>query len=419
MKVLLIGSGAREHAIAWKLSQSPNLTQLYISPGNAGTKGLGIQKNLSDDFTSIHKFIQDQEIDLMVVGPEIPLVDGIVDYMKIHQPDLKIIGPDQAGARLEGSKDFSKQFMLAEGIPTADYSTIHKNELEKGYDVLTEMSPPYVLKADGLAAGKGVIITSDLEEAKNVLKEMLEGQFGTSSSKVVIESFLTGIEFSAFALVDGQNYVLLPIAKDYKRIGEGDTGPNTGGMGAVSPVDFVDDEMKSKLTQRIIKPTIEGLKKRGIHYCGFIFFGIINCGGDPYVIEYNCRLGDPETQVVLPRLKNDLLELFIAATNGALNDINISIYPEYYVNVVLASGGYPGEYEKNKIININDPNQLIFHAGTKFNDNQLTTNGGRVISCCGSDESLSKAINNAYLIADNVNFENKIYRSDIGQDLLK
>lgn len=424
MNVLLLGSGGREHALAWKIVQSPLLTELFIAPGNAGTGLIG--KNVSidpEDFEGVAKFVTENEIRMIVVGPEAPLVKGIYDYFA-HHPKLHhiaVIGPSAKGAMLEGSKDFAKHFMLRHGIPTASHTTITLENLSQGIDLLGNMVPPYVLKADGLAAGKGVIITSDLVAARQHLKEMVqERSFGKASEKVVIEEFLSGIELSVFVLTDGKNYLLLPEAKDYKRIGEGDTGPNTGGMGSVSPVPFADASFMRKVRDQIIQPTIKGLMDENIDYKGFIFFGLINVDGNPKVIEYNCRLGDPESEVVIPRIKSDILELFDAIGSNSLSDYTIDVDTQSAATVFLVSGGYPGNFEKGKPISISPEieDSILFHAGVKMTGEQIVTNGGRVIAITSLASTLREALEKSYKNAEKVDFEGKYYRKDLGRDLL-
>jgi len=420
MNVLLIGSGGREHALAWKMAQSPLLTKLFIAPGNPGTALCGTNVAIGvDNFPALAQFVRKENIRLVVVGPEDPLAKGISDFFK-DQDDLDwvgIIGPDSAGARLEGSKDFAKQFMVANGIPTAAYKTVVAgSEIE---NVIRSMNPPYVLKADGLAAGKGVVILEDQDAAVREVEEMFSGKFGAAGKKVVIEEYLKGIELSVFILTDGESYVLLPEAKDYKRIGEGDTGLNTGGMGAVSPVPFADGEFMAKVRTRIIEPTIQGLKVSGIRYRGFIFFGLMNVGGDPYVIEYNVRMGDPESEVVIPRIQSDLLELFIAVKDGKLKDRNLEIIRDAATTVMLVSGGYPGTYEKGKIISgLNQADKVIvFHAGTAVKDGNLLTAGGRVLALTSLHEDWKKGLEKSYDAAGKVAFDGMYYRNDIGFDL--
>lgn len=422
MKILVLGSGGREHALAWKIKQSPKCSGLFIAPGNGGTSEVGT--NLPVDINNheaIKELIRANAIDLVVIGPEDPLVNGLVDDLKADATfkDLRVIGPVKAGARLEGSKDFSKQFMKKYGIPTADAQTFDASSLDQGLSYLESLEPPYVLKADGLAAGKGVIITSDLDEAKQTLTDLIVGKrFGEASQHVLIEQFLLGIEVSFFVLTDGETYRILPEAKDYKRIGEHDEGPNTGGMGAVSPVIFADRIFKEKVQQRIITPTVEGLKKEGIHYTGFIFFGLISVKGEPYVIEYNVRMGDPETQAVLPRIKTDFLELLMATADGTLIDSDIE-YERYTANtVVCVSEGYPGNYEKNIAIEAAKPRGVItFHAGTKREGDQLQTSGGRVLAVTGLGKNLGEAISKSQKAAEEINYRGKYFRRDIGMDL--
>lgn len=422
MNILLIGSGGREHALAWKMKQSEACDELFILPGNAGTALCGTNVNLDPlDFEAVKKFAVEQQIEICVVGPEAPLVAGIYDFFK-HDPALQainVIGPSKEGAQLEGSKDYAKKFMADLNIPTANYQAFTPETLQEGIAYIATQHPPIVLKADGLAAGKGVLIIDDIQAAQAALTEMLGGKFGAASQTVVIEAFLSGIEFSMFALTDGKDYKMLPIAKDYKRIGEGDTGLNTGGMGAVSPVPFVDQALLEKVEQRIIRPTIEGLHTKNIEYKGFVFFGLINVDGDPFVIEYNCRMGDPETEVVIPRLKNDLVELFQAVDQGTLKDIEISIEPRAASTVMLVSGGYPEAYEKGKAIQgfeaIED--SIIFQAGTKMDGETLRTNGGRVMAVTSFGEDIQAALAVSNKNAERINFDGKTFRTDIGFDL--
>ncbi len=424
MRILLMGSGGREHALAWKIAQSRHTDKLYILPGNAGTLQTGENVSINpSDFNAVGQFVSDNHIDMVVVGPEDPLVRGIYDYFA-DSPNLKhipVIGPSKAAARLEGSKDFAKAFMKKYGIPTALYLTVTPDNLHEGISFLKNLHPPYVLKADGLAAGKGVLIIPQPEEAENELKKMLGGKFGEASRKVVIEEHLSGIELSAFVVTDGVDYRLLPEAKDYKRIGEGDTGPNTGGMGAVSPVPFATQEFMSKVEQRIIKPTIEGIRKEGLVYKGFIFFGLMNCKGDPYVIEYNVRLGDPESEVILPRLQCDFVELLIATAQNKIRSFDVIFDPRSVATVMLVSGGYPGDYEKGKEIRNLDKikDSIAFHAGTRAESNKILTNGGRVLAISSFGNNFTEALKISNANAALIEFENKYYRKDIGFDLLK
>lgn len=423
MNVLLIGSGGREHAIAWKLSQSDRVTKLYIAPGNAGTQTVGTNVNLNpEDFEAVRDFVRGNSVHMVVVGPEAPLVAGIVDYFQ-QEPSLKyiqVIGPSKAGAMLEGSKEFSKQFMVRHNIPTARYGSFTAGTLEEGFQFLETLQPPYVLKADGLAAGKGVLICGELVEARIELTSMLvEHKFGSASDKVVIEEFLKGIELSVFVLTDGKNYKILPSAKDYKRIGEGDTGLNTGGMGAISPVPFADQEFMNKVEERIVKPTIAGLQQDGIDYRGFVFIGLMNVGGDPYVIEYNVRMGDPETEVVIPRIKTDLVDLFEAVSDQTLDRVKLEIDERTTCTVMLVSDGYPGSYEKGKEIGGLDKvkESVVFHAGTKEDNGSVLTNGGRVLAITSYGENMTEALEQSYANAQVVKYEGKYFRSDIGFDL--
>jgi len=424
MNVLLLGSGGREHAFAWKLSQSPLLTKLFIAPGNAGTSLHGENVQLSaTDFPAIKNFVLTNEIALVVVGPEDPLVKGVHDFFlnDAELNNIPVIGPQKVGAQLEGSKDFSKRFMVRHGIPTAAYETFTKDTLEEGLNFLETLSPPYVLKADGLAAGKGVIIPHTLEEAKKELTAMLaDAKFGEASSRVVIEEFLKGIELSVFVLTDGVSYKILPAAKDYKRIGEGDTGLNTGGMGAVSPVPFADEDYLKKVEERVVIPTIKGLDKDHIPYCGFIFIGLMNDNGDPKVIEYNVRMGDPETEVVLPRIKSDLLELFVAVGKKELSSVNVDIDSRTATTVMMVAGGYPGDYEKGKVISglDNVSGAMVFHAGTKKSGENVVSNGGRVLAFTALGNNMQEALDGSFAAAKTVSFEGCYYRKDIGQDLL-
>lgn len=425
MNVLLLGSGGREHAFAWKLSQSKKLSKLFIAPGNAGTALCGTNVQMSaTDFPAIRNFVLSHEIKMVVVGPEDPLVKGVHDFFLADEllKNIPVIGPPKMGAQLEGSKDFSKQFMIRHKIPTAAYETFTKDTLEAGYAFLETLSPPYVLKADGLAAGKGVVIPHTLDEAKAELKAMLaDAKFGVASSKVVIEEFLKGIELSVFVLTDGESYKMLPAAKDYKRIGDGDQGLNTGGMGAVSPVPFADEDYLKKVEERVVIPTIEGLKKDGIPYSGFIFIGLMNDNGEPKVIEYNVRMGDPETEVVIPRIKSDLLETFIAVADKKLASLKFELDNRIATTVMMVAGGYPGDYEKGKVIsgleNIKDA--VAFHAGTKSENGNIVTNGGRIIAFTAFGNTIQDAIKLSYEAANTVKFDGCYFRKDIGQDLMK
>ncbi len=424
MNVLLLGSGGRESAFAWKLHQSPLLTNLFIAPGNPGTIEFGTNIAINPtDFQKVKEVVLSNDVKLVVVGPEDPLVKGIHDFF-LHDDDLKcipVIGPTRAGAMLEGSKDFSKGFMTRHGIPTANYKSFNVNQKDDALLFLKTLKSPYVLKADGLAAGKGVVICNELSEAEQSLNQFFDGEFGDAGKTVVIEEFLSGIELSVFVLTDGKNYVILPEAKDYKRIGEGDTGPNTGGMGAVSPVPFANAEFMAKVEENIVKPTIEGLHIEGIPYVGFIFVGLMNVDGNPFVIEYNARMGDPETQVVLPRLKTDFLELLIKASTGNLADTNVEFHPHTTTAVIMVSAGYPGEYQKGKVVNglQSITEGIVFHAGTSINcDNELVTAGGRVFACVGTASTISSALDISYGLVNSIDFEGKYCRNDIGKDLI-
>ena len=422
MNILLIGGGGREHAMADKIVSSPLCKRLFIAPGNAGTASVGHNVAIEmTDFRGIKNLVIKEDIGLVIVGPEAPLVHGIVDFFG-HDEVLKnipIIGPSASGARLEGSKDFAKEFMRRHKIPTASHASFGKDQLKEAFAHIQNHSTPIVLKADGLAAGKGVVICEDKAEAKAEVKEMLAGKFGEAGSKVVIEQFLKGIEFSVFVLTDGHNYVLLPEAKDYKRVGEGDTGLNTGGMGAVSPVPFVDAGLWKKVTERIIEPTIKGIQSEKLPYKGFVFFGLINVNGDPYVIEYNCRLGDPETEVIMPRITSDFVEILQAAWNGTLNKVDIKIDPRSAVTIMLVSGGYPGDYPKGKRIEGLDlvDGSRIYHAGTEPNHNGYLTAGGRVMAVTSMGSNMNRALEKSLRNAEVIEFEGKYYRKDIGKDL--
>ena len=423
MNILLLGSGGREHAFAKKISESTLCHQLFIAPGNAGTEKLGINVPIkADDFLKIKSFCLENQIKMVIVGPEDPLVKGIYDFFKNDDQlnNIPVIGPSKIGATLEGSKEFAKKFMQKYNIPTADYQSFTKENISEGFAFLEKMKPPYVLKADGLAAGKGVLIINNLVEAKNELENMLvKAKFAEASSKVVIEEFLTGIELSCFVITDGKNYKILPTAKDYKRIGEGDTGLNTGGMGAVSPVPFANAEFMQKIEERIVKPTIQGLINEQIEYKGFIFIGLIKVGDEPYVIEYNVRMGDPETEVVIPRIKSDLVEIFSAVASQNLDNINLEINPQSATTIVLVSGGYPEDYEKGKIIsgieNIED--SLVFHAGTTLDNDKIVSNGGRVLAITSLAETFQEALKISYKNINKISFDKMYYRKDIGFDL--
>lgn len=422
--ILLLGSGGREHAFAWKIAQSPHCKKLFIAPGNGGTLLCGTNIPVkTTDFASIKKIVIENEIDLVIPGPEDPLVNGIVDFFKADKDleKIPVIGPSKAGAQLEGSKDFAKQFMFRHGIPTARYRTFTRASLREGLQFIESLSSPYVLKADGLAAGKGVVILHSEDDAKTELKEMLSGKFDTASSKVVIEEFLDGTELSVFIMTDGVSYQMLPAAKDYKRIGEGDSGLNTGGMGAVSPVPFADVVFMEKVEQHIIRPTLSGLAKEKLEYKGFIFFGLINVKGHPFVIEYNCRMGDPETEAVVPRMDSDLVEMFASVAENTLNNHKIKISEQASATVMLVSKGYPEEYETSKLIHgIEQVHEsLVFQAGTRFENGQRYTSGGRVLAVTSLASSAEEALRKCYKSAALIEFENKYYRRDIGADMIR
>jgi len=423
MTILLLGSGGREHALAWKMLQSANCTKLFVAPGNAGTGSIANNVNLKiTDFDAIKSFALSEKVAMVVVGPEDPLVKGIFDFFQ-NDSEIKhipVIGPSKKGAQLEGSKEFAKEFLVKHNIPTAGYDSFTKETVEMGCEFLETLEPPYVLKADGLAAGKGVLIINDLAEAKQELRNMLvDSKFGEASSKVVIEEFLDGIELSCFVLTDGTNYKILPTAKDYKRIGEGDTGLNTGGMGAVSPVPFADALLLEKIEKRIVKPTIEGLKKDKIQYKGFIFIGLINVQGEPIVIEYNVRLGDPETEVVIPRLKSDIVELFMAVANENLNEVDLEVYVQSAATIMVVSGGYPEEYLNGKVISGIETiiDSIVFHAGTKKEKDKIISNGGRVLAVTSLGDNFEEAIKKSYQNIEKLHFDTMYYRKDIGFDL--
>ena len=423
MNILILGSGGREHTLAWKIKQSANLGQLFVAPGNAGTASIATNLPVGvNDFAEIKKSVLGKKIDLVLVGPEDPLVNGIHDFFLEDEElmHIPVIGPQKAAAELEGSKEFAKQFMMRHEIPTAAYQSFTSENLDAGFSFLESLKPPYVLKADGLAAGKGVVILENLEQAKKELKAMLvDAKFGEASTTVVIEEFLDGIELSVFVLTDGKGYKILPTAKDYKRIGEGDTGLNTGGMGAISPVPFADDKFMEKIHQRIVKPTVEGLQKDNLPYKGFIFIGLIKVGDDPKVIEYNVRMGDPETEVVVPRIKNDMVSLLQAVANGTLNDIDLEIDERTAATVMLVSGGYPEAYEKGKAVSGIDTikDSIVFHAGTKEDGEAVVTNGGRVMALTSFGKDFKSALATSYENIEKIEFEGMNYRKDIGFDL--
>lgn len=422
MNILIVGSGGREHAMAWKIKRSPKVGQLFIAPGNAGTAQVGTNIPVGvSDFAGLKKAVLDNQIDLVLAGPEVPLCAGLHDFFSADESlkNIRFVGPHQYGAQLEGSKDFAKEFMMRHQIPTAKYLAVTSEKLDEGLAFLKSLKSPYVLKADGLAAGKGVLILNDLQEAENSLKEMLDGQFGAASRKVVIEEFLSGIECSVFAITDGKDYRILPVAKDYKRIGEGDTGLNTGGMGAISPVPFADETFMQKVEDRIIRPTVQGLMKDQIPYNGFIFFGLISCSGEPMVIEYNVRMGDPETEAVMLRIKSDFVDLLIGAAEGTLGTKTIEIDDRAAVTVMLVSGGYPGDYEKGKVIGGLEKieNSIAFHAGTSFRNGNVCTDGGRVLAISSYGKNMREALACSYGNAAKIDFEGMYYRKDLGFDL--
>ncbi len=421
MNVLILGSGGREHALAWKISQSSLLKSLYLAPGNPGTEKLGTNVNLSiKDFGLLKEFVDSNQIDMIVVGPEEPLVLGVYDFFKNELPGVKVVGPSASGARLEGSKDFAKEFMMRHQIPTAQYQTFKRDTLYQGFEFLESLQPPYVLKADGLAGGKGVFITHDIDEAKRELSLMLGKQkFGNASAKVVIEEFMKGIECSVFVITNGKEYKILPNAKDYKRIGEGDIGLNTGGMGAVSPVPFVDDVFMEKVENRIIIPTIKGLESEGMEYFGFVYFGLMNCDGEPKVVEYNARLGDPETEVIVPRIKSDLLEIFAHLFDGSLSSYSLELDPRAASTVVVVSEGYPVNYETGKNISGLDDvtDSIVFHAGTKRDGSRILNHGGRVLAVTSYGSNLKEALEKCYHSIDKIYFDGMYYRRDIGFDV--
>lgn len=423
MKILLLGSGGREHALAWKMLQSKKCEALFVAPGNAGTRDIATNIDVNpNDFEAVKKTVLEKQIDIVIVGPEDPLVKGIVDFFKNDQEikNIPVVGPSQKGAQLEGSKDFAKEFLIKHNIPTAAYQSFTKDTVEEGKMFLETLKAPYVLKADGLAAGKGVVILEKLDEAKLELENMLvDAKFGDASSKVVIEEFLSGIELSCFVLTDGKSYKMLPTAKDYKRIGEGDTGLNTGGMGAVSPVPFATDEFMQKVEQRIVIPTVKGLQEDELDFKGFVFIGLIKVGDDPFVIEYNVRMGDPETEVVMPRIKSDVVELFASLAKQELDQVELEIDNRTATTVMLVSGGYPEEYEKGKVITGFEKveGSIVFHAGTTMKNNEVVTNGGRVLAVTSYGNSYEEALKKSYQNIDKLNFDKIYYRKDIGFDL--
>ena len=424
MIILILGSGGREHALSWKISKSSLCDKIYIAPGNGGTDKIGINVDIDiNNFHEVKSFILDKKIDLVIVGPEDPLVNGIVDFINNNEDlnDIKIFGPSKKGAQLEGSKDFSKDFMFRNNIPCGASKTFSKETFDNGVEFIKSLSPPYVLKADGLAAGKGVLIIDNKDEAIKELHSMLiDKKFGDASKNVLIEEFLDGIELSVFVITDGKNYIMLPEAKDYKRIGEKDTGPNTGGMGAISPVSFANETFLKKVEEKIIKKTIEGIQADEIEYKGFLFIGLMNVRGEPYVIEYNVRMGDPETQVVIPRIENDLLEVIIKCIDGELDKIKIKPLNKFVSTVILASNGYPNSYEKgDEINNLEEIDESkIFHAGTKNNKGKIESNGGRVLAATGFGKTIEDALSKSYIIANNISWKNKYFRRDIGKDLI-
>ncbi len=423
MKILLLGSGGREHALAWKMLQSKKCEALFVAPGNAGTANIATNMDVNpNDFEAVKKIVLDKQIDMVIVGPEDPLVKGIVDFFKNDQDinQVPIVGPSKKGAQLEGSKDFAKEFLIKHNIPTAAYQSFTKDTVEAGKAFLETLNPPFVLKADGLAAGKGVVILDNIEEAKTELENMLvDAKFGDASSKVVIEEFLAGIELSCFVLTDGKSYKILPTAKDYKRIGEGDTGLNTGGMGAVSPVPFATEDFMLKVEERVVKPTVKGLQEDNLDFKGFVFIGLIKVGDDPFVIEYNVRMGDPETEVVMPRIKSDIVDLFESLATQKLDEVELVIDERTATTVMLVSGGYPEDYEKGKVITgfdkVND--SIVFHAGTAVKGNEVVTNGGRVLAVTSYGNSYEEALKKSYQNIDKLNFDKIYYRKDIGFDL--